>query len=200
MQILIDSKDFAKLSHLQEAANAVCGTIEDKKTFTTYASELNRLIKYIDRGDITGKIRKEYDAIAAIYNELQKKRKHVDTTDLMVEINEIIKERSWKTLPITAWEKVKAVRQVGRPSALDYMNNIFDYFVEAHGDRGYRDDAAIVGGIAFLDGQPVTVIADVKGKDIGIKIVMLKEFSKDLGYILDKYKTGIFSNKEETAE
>lgn len=81
------------------------------------------------------------------------------------ELNEIIKERSWKTLPITAWEKVKAVRQVGRPSALDYMDRIFDYFVEAHGDRTFGDDAAIVGGVAFLDGQPVTVIADVKGKD-----------------------------------
>ena len=86
--------------------------------------------------------------------------------DFRFELNEIIKERSWKTLPITAWEKVKAVRQVGRPSAIDYINHIFDYFVEAHGDRGFRDDAAIVGGIAFLDGQPVTVIADVKGKDI----------------------------------
>ena len=61
---------------------------------------------------------------------------------------------------------MKAVRQVGRPAATDYMNYIFDYFVEAHGDRGFRDDAAIVGGVAFLDGQPVTVIADVKGKDI----------------------------------
>jgi len=86
--------------------------------------------------------------------------------DFHFELNEIIKERSWKTLPITAWEKVKAVRQVGRPSALDYMDHIFDYFVEAHGDRGFRDDAAIVGGLAFLDGQPVTVIADVKGKDV----------------------------------
>ena len=86
--------------------------------------------------------------------------------DFRFELNEIIKERSWKTLPITAWEKVKAVRQVGRPSAIDYMDHIFDYFVEAHGDRGFRDDAAIVGGIAFLDGQPVTVIADVKGKDV----------------------------------
>ena len=81
-------------------------------------------------------------------------------------MNEIIKERSWKTLPITAWEKVKAVRQVGRPSATDYMEHIFDFFVEAHGDRNFRDDKAIVGGIAFLDGQPVTVIADVKGKDV----------------------------------
>jgi acetyl-CoA carboxylase carboxyl transferase subunit beta len=85
--------------------------------------------------------------------------------DFHFELNEIIKERSWKTLPITAWEKVKAVRQVGRPSATDYMDHIFDFFVEAHGDRNFRDDKAIVGGIAFLDGQPVTVIADVKGKD-----------------------------------
>ena len=88
--MLIDACDFMKLSYLQEAANAVCGTIEDKKTFTTYASELNRLMKYIDRNDITDHTRKEYEAIAAIYAELQKKRKHVNTTDLMVQINTII--------------------------------------------------------------------------------------------------------------
>lgn len=90
LQMLIDAYDFMKLSYLQEAANAVCGTIEDKKTFTTYASELNRLMKYTDRDDITGYTRKEYEAIAAIYAELQKKRKHVNTTDLMVQINAII--------------------------------------------------------------------------------------------------------------
>lgn len=90
LQMLIDAYDFQKLSYLQEAANAVCGTIEDKKTFTTYASELNRLMKYTDRDDITGHTRKEYEAIAAIYAELQKKRKHINTTDLMVEINAII--------------------------------------------------------------------------------------------------------------
>ena len=90
LQMLIDAYDFKKLSYLQEAANAVCGTIEDKKTFTTYASELNRLMKYIDRDDITDHTRREYEAIAAIYAELQKKRKHVNTTDLMVQINTII--------------------------------------------------------------------------------------------------------------
>lgn len=90
LQMLIDAYDFMKLSYLQEAANAVCGTIEDKKTFTTYASELKRLMKYTDRDDVTGHTRKEYEAIAAIYAELQKKRKHVNTTDLMVQINEII--------------------------------------------------------------------------------------------------------------
>lgn len=87
---LIDAKNFQKIEYLQTAANAVCGSIEDKKTFTTYASELNRLIKYIDRNDITVQTRKECDAVSAIYSELQKKRKHTDTTDLMVEINNII--------------------------------------------------------------------------------------------------------------
>lgn len=90
LEMLINAYDFMKLSYLKEAANAVCGSIEDKKTFTTYASELNRLMKYMDRDDITGHTRKQYEAIAAIYAELQKKRKHINTTDLMVEINGII--------------------------------------------------------------------------------------------------------------
>ena len=89
---LISAVDFMKLSLLQTAANAVCGTIEDKKSFSTYATELIRLMKYTDRADITGHTRKEYEAIVAIYAELQKKRRHVDTTDLMVEINSIISE------------------------------------------------------------------------------------------------------------
>lgn len=90
LEMLISAYDFMKLSYLQEAANAVCGSIEDKKTFSTYASELNRLMKYADREDITGHTRKQYEAIAAIYAELQKKRKHINTTDLMIEINGII--------------------------------------------------------------------------------------------------------------
>ncbi len=91
LQMFINAQDFTKLSYLQEAANAVCGMIEDKKAFTTYASELNRLMKYTDRNDIDSHSRKEYEeAIAAIYAELQKKRKHINTTDLMIEINGII--------------------------------------------------------------------------------------------------------------
>ena len=92
LQDLIDAVDFKKLALLQTAANAVCGTMEDKKTFSTYASELKRLMKYIDRKELTKADRKEFEAIAAIYAELQKKRKHVDNTDLMVEINSIINE------------------------------------------------------------------------------------------------------------
>ena len=81
------------------------------------------------------------------------------------ELSEALKEHSWYSEPRSAWEKVKAVRQVERPSARDYMEHIFDFFVEAHGDRAFRDDTAVIGGLAFIDGQPVTIIADEKGKN-----------------------------------
>jgi type I restriction enzyme R subunit len=75
---------------LQDAADAVCGSLEDKKTFSMVASELIRLMKYANKEDITDAARKEFEAIRAIYGVLQKKRKHVDTIDLMVQINAII--------------------------------------------------------------------------------------------------------------
>lgn len=92
LDLLIAAEGFAKLSYLQDAANAVCGSMEDKKSFSTYASELKRLMKYTDRDDVTGHMRRQCEAIAAIYGMLQKKRKHTDTTDLMVEINAIIND------------------------------------------------------------------------------------------------------------
>lgn len=92
IQNIIDASGFKKMQFLRDAADIVCGSIEDRKTFTTYASEIGRLIKYTDRSDLTGATRKECEAIAAIYSEIQKKRKHTDTTDLMIEINNIINQ------------------------------------------------------------------------------------------------------------
>lgn len=63
----------------------------------------------------------------------------------------------------TAYEKVKIARGNDRPTGLDYIKGIFFGFVELHGDRHYSDDKAIVGGIALLNGKPVTVIAIEKG-------------------------------------
>lgn len=82
------------------------------------------------------------------------------------EPTELMKERATKSKPFTAWEKVKAARKVDRCASVDYMEHIFDHFIELHGDRMFRDDPAIVGGIAELDGQPVTVIGVHKGKDL----------------------------------
>lgn len=108
LESLIVAVGFAKLSYLQEAANAVCGTIENKKTYSTYASELNRLMKYIDRADITEHTRKQYEAIAAIYAELQKKCKHVNTTNLMIEINSIISSYiEIQHMPITSNQETR---------------------------------------------------------------------------------------------
>lgn len=87
-------------------------------------------------------------------------------TDDCYEPTELMKERAVKSKPLSAWEKVKAARKVDRCASVDYMANIFDHFLELHGDRMFRDDPAIVGGIGYLDGQPVTVIGVHKGKDL----------------------------------
>lgn len=65
---------------------------------------------------------------------------------------------------VTAWERVKRARSAERPTSIDYISGIFDKFMELHGDRVCRDDGAIVGGIAELDGIPVTVIGQQKGR------------------------------------
>lgn len=92
LQDLICSYNFSKMESLRHGANIVCRTVEDRKTFSAYASELNRLMKYTDRDDIDRNVRKEYEAVAAIYAEIKKKRKHINITDLMVEINNIISD------------------------------------------------------------------------------------------------------------
>ena len=62
-----------------------------------------------------------------------------------------------------AYKRVRIARNNERPTGLDYIRHIFKGFIEFHGDRRYADDPAIVGGIAWLDGVPVTVIAIEKG-------------------------------------
>ena len=63
------------------------------------------------------------------------------------------------------WETVQLSRNADRPTALDYINILFDDFMEFHGDRYFKDDGAIVGGIATFKGVPVTVIGQQKGKN-----------------------------------
>jgi acetyl-CoA carboxylase carboxyl transferase subunit alpha len=63
----------------------------------------------------------------------------------------------------SAWDAVQAARNIKRPHTLDVITRVFDRFQELHGDRGFRDDPAIVGGIAELDGRPVIVVGEQKG-------------------------------------
>jgi len=64
------------------------------------------------------------------------------------------------------WHQVEMARHPERPYSLDYIDRIFDNFIELHGDRAFADDPAIVGGIGFLDSRPVTVIAQQKGRTL----------------------------------
>lgn len=117
LQDLIEAYDFEKLSKLQKAADSVCGSIEDKKTFTTYASELRRLIKYADRDDLSSSQRKEYEAIDAIHAMLEKRRKHTDITDLTVTINQIVNKYVSIEQPVPG---VKEDKKIWDISAIDF--------------------------------------------------------------------------------
>ena len=66
---------------------------------------------------------------------------------------------------LSAWERVQLSRKMDRPSGSDYIEALFDDFMELHGDRTYGDDKAIIGGIASFHGMPVTVIAQQKGNN-----------------------------------
>ena len=66
---------------------------------------------------------------------------------------------------LTAWERVEIARNTKRKTALDYINEIFDEFIELHGDRCYGDDKAMVCGLGRIENQNYTIIAEQKGRN-----------------------------------
>src|ERR1700733_4022165 len=86
--------------------------------------------------------------------------------------------------PITnpTWERVQLARHPKRPHAWDYISRIFTGFSELHGDRFFGDDAAIIGGFALLDAQPVMVIGQEKGRDTKQKLHRNFGMPKPEGY------------------
>ena len=101
------------------------------------------------------------DTLASILSMHEKKEMSVEETRADV-------ENFWndkKTSGKSAWDTVLLSRKGDRPVATDYINAIFDDFIEFHGDRYYKDDGAIVGGISTFKGMPVTVIGQQKGKN-----------------------------------
>lgn len=94
---------------------------------------------------------------------LEMHKKHeLDSSDLQV-FRETDRNSGGKE-PLNAWERVQISREKNRPVGMDYIENLFTDFMEFHGDRYYKDDHAIIGGIAYFHGMPVTVIAQAKGK------------------------------------
>src|SRR5207244_3530886 len=82
---------------------------------------------------------------------------------LAVEAGLITDATQLATTRPTPWQTVQTARNIARPHALDIISRVFDRFQELHGDRAFRDDPAIIGGIAELGGRPVVVVGHQKG-------------------------------------
>jgi len=87
-------------------------------------------------------------------------RKHLHLDHHLDQISEELSHHHEKT----PWEKVKMVRSGSRATSLDYIERIFQDFRELHGDRCFGDDHALIGGLALMNRQPVTVLANLRGK------------------------------------
>ena len=89
--------------------------------------------------------------------------------DLSAEIRKLedkvsdLRQETFRSL--SAWDCVRLARHPGRPTTLDFIEGIFEGFMELKGDRAFSDDPAMVGGLAMLDGLPVTVLGHQKGRD-----------------------------------
>ena len=98
----------------------------------------------------------------------------IDSTEVNEQILALRKERDAEAKKIysrlSTWQTVQVARHPQRPHTLDFIDSIFDEFDEMHGDRQFGDDAAIIGGIAYLETIPVMVIGHEKGRDTEEKV------------------------------
>ncbi len=99
--------------------------------------------------------------------ELEKKIDELDNEVLINSLKEEMEKYKQNTMTnLNAWDRVLLARHQKRPTSSDFINYIFDDFIEFHGDRLYGDDASIIGGIGTINSQVVTVIAQQKGKNL----------------------------------
>ncbi len=107
--------------------------------------------------------------VVELEQKLEEMRGYADSLDIGDEIRtleeKVLLLRKTIHNGLTRWQKVQLARHPDRPYTLDYISMIMTDFIELHGDRYYRDDKAIVGGFARLNGQPIMVIGHQKGRD-----------------------------------
>ncbi|MDQ1315099.1 MAG: acetyl-CoA carboxylase carboxyl transferase subunit alpha [Pseudomonadota bacterium] len=129
--------------------------------------------------------------------------------DSALDISEEIRRLQKKSQTLTkdvyaklnAWQVSQVARHPQRPYTLDYVQGLFTDFSELHGDRAYADDAAIVGGMARFNGEPVMVIGHQKGRDTKEKIYRNFGMPRPEGYrkalrlmrLAEKFKLPIFT-------
>jgi acetyl-CoA carboxylase carboxyl transferase subunit alpha len=118
--------------------------------------------------------------IKTLFEEIEKlkesaEKSKIDLSDGILKIeNAILDKRKEITETLTPWQRVQLSRHPDRPYTLKYIDKIFTNFVELHGDRNVKDDKAMVGGFAELDGETIMVIGQQKG--INTKARQLRNF------------------------
>jgi acetyl-CoA carboxylase carboxyl transferase subunit alpha len=107
--------------------------------------------------------------IVELEQKIAEMRALADSLDIQDQITELEAQvellRADVYRNLTRWQRVQIARHPDRPYSLDYFTHCFEEFVELHGDRAYRDDPAIVGGLARLNGKSVVVVGHQKGRD-----------------------------------
>jgi acetyl-CoA carboxylase carboxyl transferase subunit alpha len=107
--------------------------------------------------------------IVELEKKIEEMKALTDTLDIQPQIDELEQQvdklRADIYRNLTRWQRVQIARHPDRPYTLDYITHCFEDFVELHGDRTYRDDPAIVGGLATLNGRHVIVVGHQKGRD-----------------------------------
>ncbi len=109
--------------------------------------------------------------LEVLYEKLEKIKQvgadgEIDVTDMVVNLEKRIAKRQKEIFTnLTPWQRVQLSRHPDRPYTLFYINHICKKFTELHGDRKFKDDKAMVGGIGSIDGQTVVIIGQQKGTD-----------------------------------
>jgi len=113
-------------------------------------------------------LEKEIKEIEESIEELKmfSKDRIIDVTDELAELKNKLKKLQKKASEnLTPWDRIEIARNPSRPTSLDYIENIFDEFIELHGDRISKDDKAIVCGLARIGEQAFTVVGEQKGRN-----------------------------------
>lgn len=125
----------------------------------------------VEKGIIDGVVERKHlkDTISHLLMVHQENKSYKNCAEIQENSSEETENKTdedSRIYEMTAWERVEISRSSERPTSMEYIQQIFDEFMELHGDRAFRDDGAIIGGIGMLNGQPVTVIGQQKGKNV----------------------------------
>ena len=126
--------------------------------------------------------------IKVLFEEIEKlkqtaEKSKIDMTDSIVKLEDaIIEKRREITINLTPWQRVQLSRHPDRPYTLKYINNMCTNFVELHGDRNIKDDKAIVGGFAQINGETVMMIGQQKGANTKLRQIRNFDMANPEGY------------------